>query len=235
MTSSSRAAAAPLLADLRNVFGDRLRSVVAYGPRLEGDADAPVACLALVSSLSAEDLDACARLSARWARAQIATPLILPEREFRGSLDAFPLEYGEIIRAHEDLYGIDPFAQVAISRDDLRRACETQVKSHLVHLRESFIETGGTPRASGELVRTAAPALAALLRNVARLADVHSGDRVEATGQGARVAGLSDSLVSAVLAFERNSPDGVADPARLFPEYLAGVEQLAHTVDAWRG
>ena len=56
------------------------------------------------------------------------------------------------------------------SRDeDLRRACETQIKSHLVHLREGFIESGGRPQAIADLVAASAPAFAALLRNVARL------------------------------------------------------------------
>ena len=95
-----------------------------------------------------------------------------------------------------ELYGDDPFAQASISRADLRRACETQVKSHLVHLREGFIEARGIPSAVGELVRTAAPAFAALLRNVARLADVHSSDRMDATREGARSAGLPEGLVA---------------------------------------
>jgi hypothetical protein len=233
MMSSSVEVASLLVVDLRSVFGSRLVSVVAYGPRLEGDGNAPLSCLALVRNLSLEDLDGCARLAPRWSRAGLATPLIVPEEEFSRSLDAFPLEYGEIIRAHKEVYGGDPFTRVAINREDTRRACETQVKSHLVHLRESFIETGGAPRAVAELVRTAAPALAALLRNVARLGDVHSDDRLECTRAGARLAGLSDGLVSGVLALEHHG-DTMADPARFFPEYLAAVERLAQTVDSWR-
>jgi hypothetical protein len=233
MFSTSHETAMSLVADLRNVFGDRLRSVVAYGPQLDGHASAPLTCMALVTSLTAEDLEGCARLSARWGRARTATPLILPEDEFRGSLDAFPLEYGEIIRSHVDVYGDDPFAHVAIVTEDLRRACETQVKSHLVHLRESFIETGGVPGAVSELVRTAAPALAALLRNVARLADVSSHDREDATRAGARFAGIPEHVVNQVLALERPSAAATGDPARFFAEYLAAVEQLARSVDTW--
>ena len=233
MVSRSLDVASLLVADLRNIFGSRLLSVVAYGPRLEGDESAPLSCLALVRSLSLEDLDACARLAPKWSRQGLATPLILSEEEFSRSLDAFPLEYGEIVRAHTEVYGGDPFTRVAINREDVRRACETQVKSHLIHLRESFIETGGVPRAVADLVRTAAPAFAALLRNVARLGDVHSDDRVESTRAGARIAGLSDGLVSSVLALEHRG-DGMADPARFFPEYLAAVERLAQTVDSWR-
>ena len=62
---------------------------------------------------------------------------------------------------------------VAIAPADLRRACETQIKSHLVHLREAFIESGGKPGAVASLVKASAPAFTALLRNVARLTGVH--------------------------------------------------------------
>ena len=56
MTPTWQSAALALATDLRNVFGDRLRSVVAYGPQLDGHADAPLTCLALVSTLTMGDL-----------------------------------------------------------------------------------------------------------------------------------------------------------------------------------
>jgi hypothetical protein len=234
MTGTWQAAAATLAADLQGVFGTRLLSVVAYGPRLDGNTAAPLTALALVSSLTVGDLEACGRLSVNWHRAGVATPLILPKDEFSSSLDVFPLEYGEIIRAHAHVFGPDPFVDIAISTADLRHACETQIKSHLLHLREGYIETGGRPGSIAALVKQAAPPFAALLRNVARLHGVETHDRMEATRQGARAAGLSEDVVSAVLAMEVPSTPPSIDPARLFPEYLAAVEHLAHAVDAWR-
>src|SRR5687767_13060293 len=109
---TSPAATTSLVADLHDIFGERLRSVVAYGPHLEGQASARLTCLALVTSLSASDLEACARAAGRWHRENLATPLLLTEAEFRSSLDAFPLEYGEIIRAHVRVFGADPFEGV---------------------------------------------------------------------------------------------------------------------------
>jgi len=235
MTSTSQSAAGALVRDLRSVFGDRLRSVVTYGPHLEGDEGAALTALALVSSLSVGDLDACARLAAHWERSGVATPLLLPEDEFRRSLDAFPLEYGEILRAHARVFGDDPFAGVAIAHEDLRRACETQIKSHLLHLREGYIEAKGRPAAVAALVSASAPAFSALLRNVARLNGVTTGDRLEATREGARAGGIPDSIVGELLALERPATVPTGDPARLFPDYIAAVERLARTVDAWHG
>jgi hypothetical protein len=234
MSSPWGSAAAVLVSDLQRIFGARLHAVVAYGPQLDGDGDAPLACLGLVESLAIGDLEECARLASQWGRRGLATPLILPKDEFRRSLDAFPLEFGEIIRAHERVFGDDPFAAVSISHDDLRRACETQVKGHLLHLREGFIEAAGRPQAIAELVSASAPAFAALLRNIARLNGAPAANHAEATEAGARAAGLPDGAIRDVLALERHAAIPTTDAARLFPDYLAAVEQLARTVDAWR-
>ncbi len=233
MTSTWQAVASTLVADLRSVFGGRLRAVVVYGPQLEGHLDSPLTTLALVSDITVSDLESCARMAPHWDRANVATPLILPENEFRRSLDAFPLEYGEIIGSHSRVFGDDPFAGVSIATSDLRRACETQVKSHLVHLREGFIEARGSVTAVARLVAASAPAFSALLRNVARLRGVESSDRMEATRLGAQAAGLSEGLVGDLIALEHPAHIPTSDPARLFPEYLAAVENLARAVDAW--
>ena len=223
-----------MVRDLSQVFASRLRSVVAYGPAIEGHDEAPLTCLALVDSIALSDLDACARLASRWTAGRVGIPLILSQEEFRRSLDAFPLEYGEILRAHERVFGENPFNGASIAREDLRRACETQIKSHLVHLRESYIESSARPRDIAELVVASAAPFAALLRNVARLNGSGVADRTEATRVGARAAGIPDSLVDAILSLEQERAVRVTDPARLFPEYLAAVEQLARVVDSWR-
>jgi hypothetical protein len=234
MASAWKASADSLVSDLRTVFGTRLLAVVAYGPQLEGATDTPLTCLALVNSLSAEDLQSCAQFARRWHRAHIATPLILPVEEFMRSLDTFPLEYGEIIRSHELVYGNDPFSSAAIAPDDMRRACELQAKSHLLHLREAFIESGGRPTDVAELVASSAPAFTQLLRNVARLNRVTTDDRSEVTRAGARAVGIPEELVADMLNLERRLGVPATDPSRLFPEYLAAVEQLARAVDGWR-
>jgi hypothetical protein len=229
-----RTAADTLVSDLRHVFAGRLRSVLAYGPHIEGVDEAPLTCLALVESLSVSDLEACARVEPEWERRRLATPLLVPEDEFRRSLDAFPLEYGEMIRSHQRVFGADPFDGIQIPSEDLRRACETQVKSHLVHLREGFIEARNRPQRVADLVTNSAPAFAALLRHVAQLAGTRTTTRAEGTLEGARAAGIPEGVVRDVLALERPSNVPTADAARLFPQYLAAVEQLARTIDTWR-
>jgi hypothetical protein len=202
--------------ELRDIFGARLHSLVAYATA-DAPAGSPTPTLAVVGNLSAEDLRACAARVAGWHDASLATPLILEAQEFDRSLDAFPLEFGSILADHLLVSGQDPFAGLRVDPRDLRRACEVQARSHLLHLREGFMETRGRGDAIAELiVRSAAP-LAALMKIVVRLDDATVID-----GVLARVAGL------------RPGTSLTPDEARhLFPAYLEAVERLARQIDQW--
>jgi len=83
-------------------------------------------------------------------------------------------------------------------------------------------------------VTASAPAFGALLRNIARLNGSVEKGRESATREGARAAQLPDAVVTSVFALERPTGIRAIDAARLFPEYLAAVEQLARYVDTWR-
>jgi hypothetical protein len=229
MDSPHGGSLAATLHDLQHIFGDRLEAFVAFGQA--GVSPAP--SVALVRTLTADDLTACAGRAASWHRAGSATPLLLTKDEFAGSLDAFPIEYGEIIDTHRLLYGVDPFAGLAIRADDLRRACEVQVKSHLLHLRENFVECGGRPAAVAALVTESAPAFGLLLRRLARLDGHAAATHADLGTFAAARPKLDPRVVGDVLALSGGPAAGV-DATRLFPSYLAAVERLAHYIDTWK-
>lgn len=218
-----------LLHDLQQIFSGRLTAVVAYDRLAPG----PSASLALVESLTADDLAACAARARAWHAAGGATPLLLTRGEFARSLDAFPIEYGEILDAHRVLFGDDPFAGLAINAGDLRRACEVQVKSHLLHLREDYMECGGRQAGVHAIVADSAPALATLLRRLARLDGCEVATPVEIGAYAASRCGLDPRVVGDVLSLAADEGTGAVDAVRLFPEYLAAVERLSRFVDAW--
>lgn len=230
MATSHGGPLAVALHDLQNIFGERLQAFVAYG---QPGAD-PAPGLALVRSITADDLDRCASRASAWHRAGCATPLLLTRDEFAGSLDAFPIEYGEIIDTHRILFGLDPFAGLTIRMEDLRRECETQVKSHLVHLRENYIECRGRQTDVGALVADAAPAFALILRRLARLDGFAAETHADLSAYAAKRPGLDARTVGAILALSGNRQASGVDGIRLYPAYLAAVEQLWHFIDRWK-
>src|SRR5712691_11380828 len=85
--------------DLRTIFDARLQSLIVY--RSASDAIAVATpTLAIVDTLTADDLRACAGRVEAWHDAGVATPLLVAKREFERALDAFPLEFGAILADH---------------------------------------------------------------------------------------------------------------------------------------
>jgi len=237
-------AAQRLERELREIFGSRLQSLVVYGERARPAHHAhdshhhdapPTHTLAIVGSMTPEDLRACALRVEAWHAAGLATPLLIPEHEFEQSLDVFPMEFGAILADHTIVAGANPFASLAVDPADLRRACEVQARSHLLHLREGFLETRGRADALSVLIVQSAAAFAALVTSIARLEGHATDDAASAARHVERIAGTTGSAVADVAKLAGVHDISSADAERLFPGYLAAVEGIVRYVDGWAG
>jgi hypothetical protein len=230
MDTSHGGPLAVALKDLQHIFGERLQTFASYGQPGGG----PAASLALLRAITPDDLTACAARATAWHRAGCATPLLLTTAEFAGSLDAFPIEYGEILDTHRVLFGADLFAGLAIRPEDLRRACEVQVKSHLLHLREDYVECAARPSDVAALVAASAPAFALLLRRLARLDGFEARSNGDLAKYAAGRPGLDARVVGDVLSLANDGGSGSVDAMRIYPSYVAAVERLWSFIDSWR-
>lgn len=221
LSTTARRAFDQMAADFRRVLGERFLALVAYSP----DRGAVFA-----TRLDAGDLDALSMLTEVWQRAGLSTPLLLTSDEFRRSLDAFPLEYQAILDRHVVIVGTPPFAGASVPREQLRRACESQAKGHLVHLRQSWIDAAGhNDDLAARVVGSALP-LRVLLTQVASLRGDDSGD--PAAFATSAFPAHAD-ILRAVLALE---PEGAGARALIsqLPQYLAACEAIWAFVDEWR-
>jgi hypothetical protein len=222
VSGSMKRALERMAADLVRVFGNRFVALVAYAP---GEA------IAFASAIGAADLAALGPLAESWHRDQLSTPLVLTPDEFRRSVDAFPLEYSAILARHVLIAGHDPFAGAQVDPHDVRRACEVQAKSHLIHLRQGWLDAAGHDHELAELIASSAAPLRVLLWELMRL-EGGSIDDDPVEWAHAR-AGLDPALVGAVLNVEHD-PERAADLVPRLPEYLAAAERLWAFADAWQ-
>jgi len=214
--------------DLRQVLGPRLVALIVYEAH-----GMLVHTLAVAQRLESEDLARLAPLAAGWEKAGLALPLFFGQSELARSLDAFPLEFAQILARYRVVAGEDVLAGMAVQRDDLRRACEAQVKSHLLHLREGYLQAGGKRTEVSRLVAASTVPLRALLVNIARLHGVHTTTAEELTAFVEGRLQLPAAGLQPVLALSDGSGRGGSDAAPLFPGYIAAVERLAALVDEW--
>lgn len=218
-----------LASDLREIFGSRFLSLVTYHPVLRGPG-ALLHTLATVQDLLPDDLRRCADRVAVWHDKGLATPLLLPGPEFGRSLDAFPLEFGAILADHEVVVGSDPFGDLSVDDADIRRACEVQVRSLLLHLREGYVEARGRGAALGELLTDSVAPLAGLVTSIARLLGEPSRD---ATTSAATVERMAHLVPGSLVGPLQHAPLSGEQARQLFPPYLSAIDQLTRHVDTW--
>ena len=232
--------------DLREVFGNRVQSFVIYGTHAHhaeraaashghghGHDEPPlIHTLTVVDSVGHDDLRACTARLASWHDAHLATPLVLAADELARSLDAFPFEFTAILADHTVVAGRNPFEGLHIESTDLRRACEVQARSHLLHLRQGFMETRGRGDALAVLVVRSAGAWASLLENVVRLQGFPGLDRAAVGRHVERALNLTNG-VEDIVKLAGVKEISSADALRLFPAYLDAAERLTRYVDRW--
>ena len=234
--------------DLRAIFGARFESLVTYGERTRAaqrgedppgagarphaQDDLALQTLAIVATLTADDLRVVAGRVNAWHAAGLATPLLLAGHEFERSLDAFPLEFGAILADHTVVAGVNPFERMTVKAADLRRAVEVQARGHLLHLREGYLETAGKGDGVAALLARSAPALAALLTSVARLEGRDTHDPRAAARHAEHLLGISDGILTEIVALTGVEVQA-AKADRLLTPYLDAVQRLVQYVDNW--
>ncbi len=227
LTSTARQAMDRLAADLARVLDTRLVAVVAYSP---------TRAAAFVQRITSDDLQGLAPLVDRWHREGLETPLLLTGDEFRRSLDAFPLEYEAMLDRHVVITGIPPFADLHPTDADLRRACEVQAQSFLIHLRQGWLHAADHhSEQEAMLIQSAAP-LRALLVNVARLQNAHPDNDDALASFGEQHLGLPAQTVRGVLVLEQHPEQVTAllEAPEFMNAYLLTAETLWAFVDKWR-
>ncbi len=237
-TSAQQRAVEQLAHDLESVFGPRLESLVAY----EGhQGDGSIHSCLLVSGLSFRDLTQCLPFTERWYARAIAVPLMLSADELRRTIDIFPLEYAAITADYAVVRGHDPFAGMSVPVEDVRRAVEGLAKSHLIHLREGFLESHGETTRIAQLITASAAPLRALLVHIARLPDAGNGALGNSMPSDDSLASMAEqrmgvgaAIVRTVLASSSGGHSTITDPSHMLGAYIQAAQRIWEYVDRWR-
>jgi len=209
-------------AQLGNALGARLGTLLLYGSAARAGGGATpttpgMNTLLVVAGDGAADaalFSTIAEPVRAWVAAGHPPPLILTEREWRESADAFPIEYEDIREAHRLLAGRDPLPGIAVSRDHVRRQLEHELKGKLMHLRQAYAAAWDRPKELAEIVRETRPGFLAMLRAALRLA-------------GRTPPAEPEALVRAAGTLIGFAPEAFTEPAA----YLSAVTRTADYVN----
>jgi hypothetical protein len=214
-------------------LGDRLVALLLYGSAARGthvpgrsDVNTLLICDTVDEALFAR-LEAAVR---EWGRAGHPAPLILTEREWRASADAFPIEYEDIREAHRVLAGRDPWRGVTVRREHLRRQLEHELMGKLVRLRQAYAALRGDPKQLAQAIVGSAAGFFTMLRATLRLAGKTPPAPPDAlVREAGALMGFAPERLAALEAHARGVGQLKLAPGDPLP--LAYLAAVAHTAE----
>lgn len=160
-----------LVEGLKNLFNNKLRSVVLYGSKVsqEDTKYSDHNILIVVDDLNIDELKKSQKLILKWAKNSKSIPLIFKTKELLNSLDVFPIEFLDIKQNNIVLYGEDLFSKIEINTKNLRHECEFELRSKLLKLRQAYILTKSNPKKIKELLIETISTFLVLFKSVIQL------------------------------------------------------------------
>ncbi|MDO9028221.1 MAG: hypothetical protein Q7U68_05100, partial [Candidatus Roizmanbacteria bacterium] len=104
----------------------------------------------ILKEMDLKFLELIAPLGKKYGKDKIAAPLIMTPEYIKGSIDVFPVEFLNFKLIHATVFGEDIFENLEISRMDLRRQCERELKVKLIWLRQNYISYLGNIQTMAE-------------------------------------------------------------------------------------
>src|SRR5881397_1579117 len=223
-------------AEVARALGARLVALLLYGSWARGthvpdrsDVNTLLICDTVDDALFAT----LAPAMRAWTRAGHPAPLILTEREWRESADAFPIEYEDMRDAHRLLAGRDPWPGIQVDRGQLRRQLEHELMGKLVRLRQAYAALHEDPKQLARVVVGSAGGfftmLRAVLRRAGRPVPASPADLVRSA---AALAGFPADALAPLVQHAMGGPVprlGKGDP--LAAAYLEAVARTAEYVN----
>lgn len=225
-----------LVTQLKDAYGETLRSVVLYGSAVAGEHIAKKSDYNILVILDKVPLDRLAAVGAvlrAWGEGGNPPPMTFTDSEWRSSADVFPMEYADILERHRVLMGPDPTEGIVVSKTDLRLEVEQQALGKLLHLRRGAMAAGVDEKAQLALLEASLSTLMVVFRGVARLhGESPPQDYAELSRDVAAKAGFDSAPFERVVRHVRGIAKlERAEAGRVLADYLAAMERLVVYLD----
>jgi hypothetical protein len=226
-----------LVDDLRTAHGENLASVVLYGSAAAGDHTelrSDHNLLIALNRITSEDLRLSQAPMREWQRRGQPMPVYFTVEELKRAADVFPIEFLQMEQARKVLYGGDPFEFVTISRANLRRQTEYELRTKLIQLRRLYIPSSTSIEKLSNLMSDSLASFAALFRAVLILhgqePPITKPDTVRAT---VRLLELDASPFERIFELRANGGSSLTgmEANKVFAAYMTQIEHVIEVVD----
>lgn len=225
-----------LVEKLQKAHGEKLVSVVLYGSAASGQrhpkfSDYNVLCV--LSEITVNELQASEAIFRWWREHASPSPLLLTEREIETSSDCFAIEFYDIHRFHQVLFGRDVAASLVVDDSFYRAQVEHDLRAKMLRLRQKAAGMMSDSDMLRRLLLDSVSTFCVLFRHALGLHGYEQPQRKRDVIESAREHfGIDPAPFLTLLDIreERVKPREM-QPERLLGIYLRGIEKVIDAVD----
>jgi hypothetical protein len=222
-----------LAQDYKTTYGEDLISISLINSHNYIPKKTEINFLIVLSDTGIQHLSACFPLVEKWRKYNVALPLFMTRQYISSSLDSFPIEFFNLKKHYQLIYGEDVLASTEFSRENLRLECETQIKGKLLHLREEFLGTYANRKALEALVQRSLPVFATVFEALLNLKNVDPpGDRNAIIITTAQVYELDLGLFEQIVQIADKKVHLTSEElVKVLESYIMQIRKLALIID----
>lgn len=196
-----------LLNNLKENFGERLKSVFIYGSKshLENEElNSDINLMVITDKITGEDLKNCSKEIAKWVKAKNPAPIFMGEKEWFSSCDVYAMEYSDIKENHRIIFGEDLICSLEIKKEDIRFQCESETKNLLMRFRSHYLQNANSSFSSAkEMKKSITPVIktcTAIFKAILRIKDINAPKSpYEILNRMCEIADINKSLYEKLL------------------------------------
>lgn len=161
-----------LILNLKEVFGEKLISVILYGSCASSQCEnkfSDINLIVVIDNLLAADLKKANSALKDFMKTKNPLPLFMDKEEWFNSCDVYPIEYSDIKERYSILYGEDIVKPLVLEKNNLRLQCEHEVKNLLIKLRQNYLAQSTNLKEIETLLKKSSKSFFALFRATLRL------------------------------------------------------------------
>jgi predicted nucleotidyltransferase len=224
---------------MRTIGGTNLLAVILYGSAAAGDYvpdHSDVNLLCVLNDISYAAIEILAPVVEWWGALKHRAPLLMSLEEVRRSADVFSIEFLDMRRNYQLLWGEDILKTLEIPMRLHRAQLEYELREKTILLRQRLL-LSRSEQAKWELLLHSLPAFATLFRHaLIALGDTGTGSKREVAGAIDAKLGIDASVFGELVDIREGKREGKNDRSKakvdeIFARYLALVDQVTATVD----
>ena len=222
--------------DYQDIYGKDLVSIILYGSAASGNyipKKSDINFLIVLTEEGINQLKKAFKIVEKWCKRKVSTPLFLTKSYIATSLDSFPIEFLNMQKSYQLVFGEDILKELPFNKNHLRLQCERELKGKLLQLRQVYLESRGKAKSLRFIIENSLTAFISIFQALLYLKDKDvPAERRNVISLISQEMGVDEQIFLNLLKVKEGTVKLSAEALNtLFEDYIMEIRRLSYAVD----